>query len=870
MDHVDHDKRHVVQTSLPTHIYALDLQKLSKMIGCLENELIQGLGTDSHAMESVVVSTEDEISFESLHISEEEHQPTLVGIADPPKVTQVLLTLASRPGALDRLDLPKCLIEIGGRTIVSLILSHLYTSGMQRVVISVAHCGAQIIQAVLNHPVAPLLDIEFLDLGPDNRDGHARSVLAAKACFSSPFLIHTGDHIFDDTLLRELARVDLGNSSSACVLVECDLAHFEPQRRNLPLTNIKVHLDTDSGMVLSIGRTLEGCHQEVHGIEAGLFLVSPVLFNVLEEKCTISQVYFSLADALEIFAQAGALTYLPTNGKSWYSIETEEELAYVDQAGEVSPWTVYCTLPRAGARVLTSPVKQNNLVFAFSEERSTTFHVAKTTTQKQNILNGFIVGVGHVDAPHEDDRASEGESTPLLPFSYPHASTRARHKSLSWNTKTTDESEERKMWSQSSPDIQPFRDQSGIPMVVSFPIPEPTTKHEHTHEAYLIEFEDKNQTYFTMPEQPELARASSFFDQALTLPSDISQVHIETVGFNMDIQVVIERKVPVIGFTLLIISLVSLSSLGPALDLESSVSPISKFFWRISGTSFALFPIAMYYIAKEGWPRLSLHQGVALVIASVAYSGFSGFYILALDMTSISDATLFSNTHSLVIVVGRKLTGQSISTLEGVGTFIGLLGSIICGFDSTPASVIASSSIKPSNDLSIVGDLIAFVGAICGAVYLQFSKFFRSTNLNVYIFMWIITSLGSLVGLCGFVIFDPASLTREGLFGWLNVQPGTQLPVELYIIFVVNLVGTVGYINVMKYFDPIVISVVMLAEPLISTLMGVVIGVSPLPGIWTYVGGSIVILGSSVVMFGSKSSTESIQITDTPVIKRKI
>ena len=47
--------------------------------------------------------------------------------------------------------------------------------------------------------------------------------------------------------------------------------------------------------------------------------------------------------------------------------------------------------------------------------------------------------------------------------------------------------------------------------------------------------------------------------------------------------------------------------------------------------------------------------------------------------------------------------------------------------------------------------------------------------------------------------------------------------------------GTMGYIAILKYFDAVVVSMVMLVEPVVATFIGFAVGVDTLPGWVTWV-----------------------------------
>jgi drug/metabolite transporter (DMT)-like permease len=97
-----------------------------------------------------------------------------------------------------------------------------------------------------------------------------------------------------------------------------------------------------------------------------------------------------------------------------------------------------------------------------------------------------------------------------------------------------------------------------------------------------------------------------------------------------------------------------------------------------------------------------------------------------------------------------------------------------------------------------------------------------------------------------------------GLFGWLDAS---RFLSETYVVIVCTLVGTLGYVAVMKYFDPIVVSVVMLVEPTIANLMGVAAGVDALPGVLTVIGSLLVVAGTLLVIVSNSSHIDTINAT---------
>ena len=76
---------------------------------------------------------------------------------------------------------------------------------------------------------------------------------------------------------------------------------------------------------------------------------------------------------------------------------------------------------------------------------------------------------------------------------------------------------------------------------------------------------------------------------------------------------------------------------------------------------------------------------------------------------------------------------------------------------------------------------------------------------------------------------------------------------------VCNIVGSMGYVQAMAYFDNVVILVTSLMEPVISSTMAYVARVGFLPGTQGWIGNVLVIFGTFAVVhptFSKKQETE--------------
>ncbi|CAJ1969370.1 unnamed protein product [Cylindrotheca closterium] len=398
---------------------------------------------------------------------------------------------------------------------------------------------------------------------------------------------------------------------------------------------------------------------------------------------------------------------------------------------------------------------------------------------------------------------------------------------------------------------------------------------------------------------------SEYLPQIPALPTDVQDVElvahavIENVPFaeahTMDkddygkdeeeeeqiahLDLIVERKVPLIGYVILVVGLFALASVGAALDLqEGNITPTMKTYWRLQSTAICIFPIAVLSMAQtpkekleEQWSSLTkkdLYFDLPLCAAS--YAWLSAGFVVALEMTSLANAFVLSNLASLVIIFGKLFLGIKIMFLEGIGASVGLTGALVCALAPTAVAVEATGRMLGTTaGQENLGNGIAFLCSLGLAAYLILAKKLRY-KMDLFLFMFMVFSLSSAFLLCYMIMTgEEVQISIDpdvGIFGWMSLAPD-RLPLELYMAIVCNIVGTTGYIAVMKYFDPVVITMVMLTEPVVATLLGILAGVEGMPVEQVIVGNAFVILGSIIVIASESKSTESIDATKalTPV-----
>uniref|UniRef100_A0A7S1AUK2 MobA-like NTP transferase domain-containing protein n=1 Tax=Noctiluca scintillans TaxID=2966 RepID=A0A7S1AUK2_NOCSC len=249
----------------------------------------------------------------------------------PPRITRALLSAAGRPTALDTVSKPKVLIDIEGSSLINHVLRQLHAGGILHVVLVISrHSAATILEVELFCECHPNLQVNIVDLTSEYKGFYAHSLLAAFGhCFQegeSGVLLATADHIFDETLVRDMCHAPLEAETQLCVLVDFATCQFQ----GLPPTTVGVRCSGSRVEDLSqaLGRQIvRGAPRSADlGIEAGLFACTRTIFDRLAAICERCE-YFTLSDAMHSMVEEGLVAWRQTDGRRWIAVETIAELA---------------------------------------------------------------------------------------------------------------------------------------------------------------------------------------------------------------------------------------------------------------------------------------------------------------------------------------------------------------------------------------------------------------------------------------------------------------------------------------------------------------------------------------------------------------
>lgn len=213
--------------------------------------------------------------------------------------------------------LPKPLVPILGRPLISYIAQALASAGVRTLHAIVGANGDKLVESL--RPLLP----DSLELhpirNPDWQKQNGISVLCAAAHVTEPFLLTMGDHLFDSTILPLVFE----SSESSCLNLAID-----KKLETIFDIDDAMKVQTSGDRVVTLGKTLE----TYDAIDTGIFLCPTELFHYLERAQSRSDGSdCSLADGVQLMASDGKVRGIDIGGAWWQDVDTPAMLVHAEE-----------------------------------------------------------------------------------------------------------------------------------------------------------------------------------------------------------------------------------------------------------------------------------------------------------------------------------------------------------------------------------------------------------------------------------------------------------------------------------------------------------------------------------------------------------
>ena len=218
-----------------------------------------------------------------------------------------LILAAGRGTRMGGIDKPKCLLDIGGTTIINNQIKHFKNVGINKIFIVTGY-NSELLHSYLNHDFTFLHNTEYANTN------NLYSVWTAKDSLDDDFICVYGDLLFHKEILDNCIQ----NNSDICLVIE----------KNVRSETMKVRIENN--LIVEVNKNISEDLADGNFIGMAKFKKSviPVLFNeisLLVKNGNLDSYYTSAIESL--IQKNKKINFVETNNLPWMDIDEEHELA---------------------------------------------------------------------------------------------------------------------------------------------------------------------------------------------------------------------------------------------------------------------------------------------------------------------------------------------------------------------------------------------------------------------------------------------------------------------------------------------------------------------------------------------------------------
>jgi drug/metabolite transporter (DMT)-like permease len=333
------------------------------------------------------------------------------------------------------------------------------------------------------------------------------------------------------------------------------------------------------------------------------------------------------------------------------------------------------------------------------------------------------------------------------------------------------------------------------------------------------------------------------------------------------------KPVPLWVWIVLAVAITGMSSGGVWFGALPETPAIMKASWRLNLTAVMQLPFFVYE-----WHRKTTAESKArfwralklLVLTGLVLGLHFAAWSISVNETSLSHSLLFVCSSPLLMVGwafvvfgyarvrGGLVQAQPPTLLETMGTLLGFFAAALLAFSAgeTDASGEATATGENRRAAGVVapslrGDLWALLGAATVVFYLKIGSAMR-TFLPLFVYAFPVTASAGLSCLFAAVLLESDStflgFGPSSMLGFLGSWP--RFGLSFGAAMAAGILGHTGANLCLEYVSPLVISINLLFEPLLGSLLGYAVGLEGEPDLITLFCGPLLMLSAVIVTLG--------------------
>ena len=288
-------------------------------------------------------------------------------------------------------------------------------------------------------------------------------------------------------------------------------------------------------------------------------------------------------------------------------------------------------------------------------------------------------------------------------------------------------------------------------------------------------------------------------------------------------------------YVTLFISVLSVS-FAAIFIVSISAHPLSIAFYRLFFTTLLIIPFVIFN-KKTRKELLNLQYSTIIIMIGIGLilAAHFSLWITSLKLTSVASSVILVAAHPFLVgPVSHYLFREKLSILNIIGIMLSIFGVIILVYGNYGLSSIALDSLE--------GNILALLGGMAAGFYiLGGRKMRKKVSVTSYAFVVYGASTIALLLIC--LIFNAPVYN-------ISIQ---DYQIILLMAIISGIFGHTFYNWSLKYIRTSIVSVVLLGEPLASTLFAYAIPwIHQVPSEYTILGGAVILIG--IYMTASKKT----------------
>jgi 1L-myo-inositol 1-phosphate cytidylyltransferase len=210
--------------------------------------------------------------------------------------------------------LPKPMLSVGGRPLLTHVIDGLEAAGIERIHVIIGY-GSRALRACPGID-RPGLEVRWIE-NPRYAEPNGLSLLCGRGSVAGAFMLAMGDHLFDRNTVRRFS-CEVPPDGGGVLAVDRQVGQvFDPD----DATRVKV----TGSLVEAIAKGLD----DFNAVDTGMFVLTPAVFEAMDESVRLGDA--SLSGGIRRLAERGRMRAWDIDPGRWIDVDTPRAAAEADR-----------------------------------------------------------------------------------------------------------------------------------------------------------------------------------------------------------------------------------------------------------------------------------------------------------------------------------------------------------------------------------------------------------------------------------------------------------------------------------------------------------------------------------------------------------